>query len=160
MAFEMAPEVEKIAQPLIEGHHSHLLKAKISYVFKDKAWKTGDSQVVLGKAAKRNDLDRLLSHNAEDFVMLIGKDKWAKMDEIDQRCLVDHELCHMGVTVDTEGKAKFCLRKHVIEEFPENLARFERRREALVGLIEKPPSAIKEVGIRRISLAEPEKEGN
>lgn len=156
--YEMAPEVEKVAQPLIEGNHQHLLKAKISYVFKDKAWKTGSSRVVLGRATKRNDLDRLLSPKAEDFVMIIGKDKWVKMDEIDQRCLVDHELCHMGVTVDSEGKSKFCMRKHVIEEFPENLARFERRREALGELIQNPPSPINEATSRRITLEKPDKE--
>jgi hypothetical protein len=140
--YEFAPEVEAIGNVFIEQHHRHLLKAKISYVFKDKAWKTVCSRVVLGKAARRTELDQLLSPKKEDFIMLIGKDKWETMDDVDKRSLVDHELCHMGVSISADATTKFVLRPHMIEEFPENLARFERRRLALGNLIQNPPSPI------------------
>lgn len=153
MSYELAPEVETVAKALIEAHHRHLLEAKISYVFKDKAWKTGDSRIILGKAAKRNELDQLLSERREDFVMIVGKDKWEKMTEVEKRCLVDHELCHMGIAMSGDGSTKFIVRSHPIEEFPENLARFEYRRILLGDLIKNPPSPIINSPLRKITLS-------
>jgi hypothetical protein len=44
--------------------------------------------------------------------------------------------------MSSSGETKFNLRGHPIEEFPENLARFEHRRQRIGKLIENPPSAI------------------
>ena len=140
--YEFAPEVETAAKPLIEAYHGHLKEAHISYVFRDKAWRKACSRVVLGKAARRNELDQLLSPKTEDFVMIIAKDKWETMSDVEKRALIDHELCHMGVSISADATTKFILRPHLIEEFPENLARFEHRRLALGNLIQNPPSPI------------------
>jgi hypothetical protein len=153
MSYELAAEVLEVSKPLIEAYHRHLLKAKVGYVFRDKAWKTFDSKTVLGRAAKRNELDQLLSKEGEDFVVVVGKDKWDKMTEIEKRCLLDHELCHCGVRVEADGSKVFILRSHGIEEFPENLARFEHRRKLLGDLIQSPPSPITTRQLRRITPA-------
>ena len=92
--YELAKEVETIAQGLVGSFHSHLKEAKISYVFQDKAWTQSDGRTILGKAAGRNKLDKLLSERKEDFVIIIGKDRWEKMSDVEKRALVDHELCH------------------------------------------------------------------
>jgi hypothetical protein len=159
MSYELATEVGELAKPLIEAYHRHLLKAKVGFVFRDKAWKTFDSKTVLGRAAKRNELDQLLSKEGEDFVIVVGKDKWEKMTDVEKRCLVDHELCHAGVRVDVDGHSVFVLRSHVIEEFPENLARFEHRRKLLGDLIQSPPSPITTRQLRRITSAIGEETG-
>ena len=140
--YTKAPEVEVLANAMIESFHEHLKKANISYVYVDQARHMSDGRTILGQAAKRNKLDKLLSERKEDFVVIISKDRWEKMTEEERRALVDHELCHCGIMVDANGKEKFVLRGHPIEEFPENLKRFEFRRLRLGDLIEHPPSPI------------------
>jgi hypothetical protein len=142
--YELAPEVETMAKAMIDGFsdHSHLKDAKISYVFQDKAQRKSDGRTILGLAKGRNKLDKLLSPKREDFIMIIANDRWAAMPDVEKRALVDHELCHMGVSINSQGKSKFSLRGHPIEEFPENLGRFEHRRIQLGTLIQSPPSAI------------------
>lgn len=162
--YEMADqEVMNIASQLIEQHHRHLLNANLSYLFRDRPWKTaGDGRTVLGKAARRNEIDKLLSQRREDFVIIIAKPRWDIMPIEERRCLIDHELCHCGAQVDTSGNRKWILRRHAIEEFPENLARFEPRRQLLGNLIAQPPSAVitKPSSLRRIrSEGQHEEEG-
>jgi len=158
--YEKAPEIEVIGNTLIQAYHSHLKEAKISYVFQDKAAKFSDGRTILGKAAGRSNLDKLLSERKEDFVIIIGKDRWEKMTEVERRALVDHELCHCGIVMDAQGHTKFAMRGHPIEEFPENLARFEHRRQRIGLLIENPPSAIaiKQEAPRKIEPATKEEE--
>lgn len=141
--YELATsEVEEMAKEIIEKDHRHLLKANITYLFRDRPWNTGDGRTILGKAAKRNEIDKLLSHRSEDFIVILAKPRWEKMTEEERRCLLDHELCHAGILLDNGGNSKWKLRRHTIEEFPENLARFPAKRQLMGLLIEKPPSAI------------------
>jgi len=141
--YELADgEVESLANEIIDKHHRHLLKAHITYLFRDRPWKTSESRTILGRASKRNEIDKLLSPKKEDFIILLARPTWDKADLEHKKFLLDHELSHCGVMVSTDGDSKWILRRHVIEEFPENLARFEFRRKELGDLIEKPPSAI------------------
>lgn len=140
--YDLAPEVEVIGKVLVEQFHPHLKNAKIAYVFKDKAQRYGDGRTVLGRAGRRSKLDQLLSEKGEDFAIIISKDRWQKMNDSEKKALVDHELCHCGIAIDAQGQSKFALRGHPIEEFPENLGRFEHRRARLGNLIKDPPSAI------------------
>lgn len=96
MMYELASaEVGELGQKLIEKDHRHLMEANISYLFRDSPWKTGgDGRTILGKAAKRNEIDKLLSQRKEDFIIIIPKPTWDKMSEDERRCVIDHELCH------------------------------------------------------------------
>lgn len=140
--YTLSEEVEAIAKQMIEMYHPHLRTAQITYVFVDKAMRKSDGRTILGKAAGRNSLDKLLSPKREDFVMIIAKDKWDRMAEEQRRALVDHELCHMGIKVNAQGKSRFALRGHPIEEFPENLGRFPFREQLIATLVANPPSAV------------------
>jgi hypothetical protein len=141
--YQMADkEVVDLAQEVLEKDHRHLLEANISYLFRDRAWKKGDGRTVLGKASKRNEIDRILSQRREDFIVIIAKPRWDVMSVEERRCLLDHELCHAGVRISSSGEKQWILRSHTIEEFPENLARFSFRRDQMGVLIEHPPSAI------------------
>lgn len=135
-------EVEDMAKSILARDHTHLLEANITYLFRESSWKKGDGKTILGKASKRNEIDRILSHRKEDFIVIIVKPRWDAMSEEERRCLIDHELCHCGILIDNSGNRKWILRGHVIEEFPENLARFSFRREQIGKLIEYPPSPI------------------
>jgi hypothetical protein len=152
--YELASaEVVEMGQKIIEKDHRHLLEANITYLFRDSAWKTGgDGRTILGKASKRNEIDKVLSQRKEDFIIIIPKPTWDKMSEDERKCVIDHECCHCGIKLSSGGDKKWFLRKHPIEEFPENLARFSARRDQLGALIAEPPSAIvsKPSSLRRI----------
>ncbi len=144
MDYERSPEVEAIARDLIPRFHRHLLdgNARIAYLFRDRAWKTTSQMVILGKASKRSEIDKVLSANREDFIIIIAKPDWDKLDSPKKEILVDHELAHCGVLITNRGDQKWIILDHPIEEFPEILARHESRRQELGALIENPPLKI------------------
>ena len=87
-------EVTEMARQILEKDHNHLLNANISYLFRDTPWKRGDGRTILGRAARRNEIDKLLSQKREDFIIIVVKPRWDAMSEEERRCLLDHELCH------------------------------------------------------------------
>jgi len=114
---------------LIAEHHEHLKDAKIAI-----AWRCGwnadpDGRIKLGQCKKGSDLDREM--NGYDFVILLNEDRWPALKAPQQEAVLDHELCHAAVSMDTNGKPKFdqrgrkCyrIRKHDIEEFSEVVKR-------------------------------------
>lgn len=143
MEYERGDEVEAIARNLIPRFHRHLIdgNARIAYLFRDKAWKT-TSSVILGRASKRSEIDKFLSANREDFIIIMAKPEWDKLDSSKKEILVDHELSHMGIIVSSTGVSKWIILDHPIEEFPEILARHESKRQELGALIESPPPKI------------------
>jgi hypothetical protein len=133
-------EVTTIAQDLIGRHHSHLREAHITYLFREKGWTTTCGKTVLGKAAKRTEIDKILSPREEDFIVIVSKPDWEEMDEINRKHLIDHELSHMGVIVSEDGQTlKWIIRKHDIEEFASILARYSHKQQELGELIAHPP---------------------
>jgi len=159
--YELASEdVVKSAEALIQKNHTHLVDAKITILFRETEWKRGDGCTVLGKASKRNEIDQLLSERKEDFIIILVKPSWEKMTVDERDALLDHELCHCGIMVTNSGDNKWIIRDHPIEEFPENLARFEHLRKRLGDLIQNPPSPIlvKEEKARKLRPEIPEHE--
>lgn len=143
--YERAPEVEDIGRNLICRFHRHLLdgNARLAYLFRDKAWNTTTSQrVILGKATKRSEINKFLSTNREDFIIIIAKPEWDRLDSNRKEILVDHELCHCAVLIGNTGVQKWIILDHPIQEFPEILARHESKRLELGALIENPPAKI------------------
>ena len=139
---ESGKEVISLAKHLIQKNHQHLMDANISLLWRDREWKRGDGYTILGKASKRNEIDKLLSNRHEDFIIILVKPSWEKKKAEENEALLDHELCHCGVFIGNDGSKKWILRGHPIEEFPENLARYEFKRKALGELIQNPPSPI------------------
>jgi hypothetical protein len=144
MEYERSPEVEAIARDLLPRFHRHLIdsNARLAYLFRDRAWKTTSQMVILGKAAKRSEIDKVLSANREDFIIIIAKPEWDRLDSARKEILIDHELCHCGILVTNTGVSKFIILDHPIEEFPEILARHESKRQELGALIENPPPKV------------------
>jgi hypothetical protein len=122
-----APEVESIAESLIEevDRHGDLAKARIEYVFIDKAPKSKGRQV-WGRARKMTGLSAYLAaalrRNAfrepvPFFVVEISHDIWQGLDDRQRRALVDHELCHLWVDEDDDGELVLGTSGHDVEEF-------------------------------------------
>lgn len=124
LQYKHAFDVEEIARELIDAYHSHLSTARIKYVFRSvPAEERG--QIVWGKAKKVTGLNAWLTVEADQktyeksepqpfFVMEIAETVWVQLEEKQKRALVDHELTHFDVDVDT---GKYSLRPHDLEEF-------------------------------------------
>lgn len=119
--YEWASDVETIAKDIIATveEHEDLGRARILYVFRDKA--TGSrGRLVLGKARKVTGLNRFLIDDETDlplFVLEIARNTWDDLDEKARRALVDHELSHLVVEDDDDGNPVGRLRGHDLEEF-------------------------------------------
>lgn len=113
----LAAPARDIAQDLIPEVHQHLRNAKILYLFTTQKRKKCD-RVRLGSAAKLSAMMRFLSSGMEsvedghDFIILFDVNEWKELTEAQRRALVDHELCHCGVSA-----TGFRVRGHDIEEF-------------------------------------------
>ncbi len=138
--YELAnDEVRTMAENLATRFHRHLADAHISYLFREKGWKTACGKTILGKAAKRSEIDKLLSNREEDFIMIISKPDWDKMNARERESLIDHELCHMGAVATNDGRLKWIVRQHDIGQFATILKRYDFERQKLGELIENPP---------------------
>lgn len=122
--YSAAPAVAEVAHPLIAAHHSHLSDVPIVYIFRDPA-AVARGRVVLGRARRVAGLNAFLAalaageaaeDDAEDhsfFVMEIALEEWEGATRAERAAVVDHELCHFGVT--DEGDLE--IRGHDLEEF-------------------------------------------
>ncbi len=115
-----APEVEAIAQDLIDQYHDYLRRVRIEYVFVTELVKSG-GRYIWGKARKISGLNAWLATPEEErsdepnpfFVMEIVLPIWNKLDDKARVALVDHELCHFS----TDESDDPVLLPHDLEEF-------------------------------------------
>lgn len=100
-----APDVGRIAYPILAEHHARLRDAEILYLFTDKK-PVHLGKAVRGKVMKLGELPRLLStgqdpeHPRADFVIVVRRDLWelgdleykeALVDDLLERCGYDDE---------------------------------------------------------------------
>jgi len=120
--YSPAPQVEDVARDLIDAHHSHLATVRIDYVFTTEQLKE-KGKVVWGRAKKVTGLNAWLASEdrgydsespEEFFVIEIHRGTWLMIDEKSKRALVDHELHHLDVDIET---SKLSIRPHDLEEF-------------------------------------------
>lgn len=116
-------EPYRLMEELRDHDHGHLADAKIGI-----AWRLGwrsdpDGHLRLGQCRKRTDLDREL--DGFDFMLLLNKEAWPQLNDGQKRALIDHELCHAQIVIDSDGNPKrndrdrlVCrIKKHDTEEF-------------------------------------------
>lgn len=120
--YQPAPEVEDVARDLINDYHPHLATVRIDYVFAGEPLKE-KGKVVWGRAKKVTGLNAWLASEdknpdaappEEFFVVEIHRGTWLMIDEKSRRALVDHELYHLDVDIET---SKLSIRPHDLEEF-------------------------------------------
>ena len=135
--FTDAQEVEQIATRIIGMQHSHLVEAKIIYIFREGgAWKSKGKEV-LGQAQKCSAKDNFLN-GGFDFTITINKDAWKTMADKQKKALVDHELMHCDKSDenDEDGNPIWQTKDHEFVGFvqeikshgfwTEDLQRFDR----------------------------------
>lgn len=135
-------EIYEMCDELIAKFHSHLLDARIALVWRS-GWKPNkDGRLVLGKCRKNSEIDFKLMDF--DFVILLNKEAWEKLQDNQRRALLDHELCHAGVEEDEDGlviedkdgRSKWRIRKHDLEEFREIVERHGMYQEDISDFVE------------------------
>jgi hypothetical protein len=138
------PEAERIANGLIEAHHTHLISAKIVYLSTTAKRKKCD-RVRLGSAQKASGLLKWSLAEAgtpADFIILISQGDWQWLPETHRVALVDHELAHCWRFVTDKGRESWGLRGHDVEEFTEIIARhglWRREHEELASVVRQLP---------------------
>lgn len=120
--YQPAPEVEEVARDLIHDYHTHLAAVRIEFVFASEPIKE-KGKSVWGRAKKVTGLNAWLASEIEVrdanppkefFVIEVVKPIWLQLDEKSKKALVDHELEHCEVDIDT---SKLSIRGHDLEEF-------------------------------------------
>lgn len=125
--YTYAPEVEEIARKLIREHHRHLTNVEIKYVFSDKPMRRGGKET-WATARKVGSLAAFLAgQDADDeqgtfFVITVTEPIWNLLSPEKRTALIDHELCHCWVDLDSE-EPKLVLVGHDLEEFVQVIAR-------------------------------------
>jgi hypothetical protein len=117
-----------MAEGLIAEHHKHLLDyagyaPRMEYVFRDKAQIAG-GKMTLGTMHIVSNLNAFLADREEDdgagqpfFCMVIAHDSWLNLTVAQREALVDHELCHCGLSLGKDDRLKLHIVPHDVEEF-------------------------------------------
>jgi len=112
-------DVMNTVKNLVANHHPHLALwvDEIAVVFKEKASKAGDVEIV-GKTAKAPSvLEVLVPESPFKFVITLAADAWQEMDDKQKLALLDHHLCGCGVEETKGGSVKFFIRPYDIAFF-------------------------------------------
>ena len=121
ISFDNAPEVKEMAIRLIGQHHSHLVEAKIKYLFRSGAWVVC-KETRLGSSQKCTGKEKFMT--GYDFIMTINWDEWIKLDAKQREALVDHELLHCCRGEDDEdGYPTWYTQDHTFKGFPQEIRR-------------------------------------
>ena len=127
--YNQAPEVQKIAEGLIDKYHPHLVDAKeyIGYYYRE------GGQVTWGVKLTRNNpfINKLTE--GEMVTIFVVRGDWENWSMERRQAEVDHALCHInrssaGKLTDEKGKLveswedptdpkNWSMRKHEVEDF-------------------------------------------
>lgn len=124
-----APELERLARPIIDQHHPHLRNVRIDWFWRDKAGRSngalraGYAKRISGLAALMGTPGAQDSEDLDYFVIVVAEDLWLMSSEAAHKALVDHELSHCVVEMNDEGEVRLSLRTHDLEEFSAVLRR-------------------------------------
>lgn len=117
-------DVMSSVRDLIANHHPHLAMYvdEIAVVFKEKASKVGNVEVV-GKTSKAPALLEVLAPEYPfKFVITLAADSWQELSDKQRIALLDHHLCSCGVE-DGKNSTKFFIRPYDVAFFREEMER-------------------------------------
>lgn len=105
MRYENAPDwVQEMVTELRNGHFDELATAKILVVMDSQKTKSRDS-IVLGSLKKASSMVNFLSAEAYDYVLLLDREVFMRMDTADRMFLLFHLLCHATKVTEDEEQA-------------------------------------------------------
>ncbi len=112
-------------QQLVAHYHPHLAPVvdQIGIVFKEKASRSGDYAHVAKIKKAPNSLINALTGQEYQFIIEIGNDEWAGMNDAQRVALLDHCLCGANAEEVDGGGYKFTLRAPPIQFYPEEVER-------------------------------------
>lgn len=113
--FSYADEVHEIAARVIDKWHQGLAEAKIVYLFKDVETWNSKGKVVFARVNKAPEQWQFLA--GYDFLLIVNKKVWIRLNQKQREALIDHELCHVLKDYDSKGNPKWTLVNHDVEEF-------------------------------------------
>lgn len=109
---EAGDDVVMLAEQIINDFHPHLLDAKIGFLYRSEAT-VSNGRVTYGMCKKLSkDMQVYLPY---DFIIWLAHYQWMGLSDEQRRALVDHQLCHAGMT--GEAKDKPAILPHDVEEF-------------------------------------------
>ena len=112
--YEVSEELETIARELIQDHHSHLVEARIKYLFRTGNWEVKKRET-WGQAKKvGKEVNYLTGY---DFIITIHRDVWDQLEGKEKRALLDHELQHCSAGSDDAGNKIWYIQGHDVEDF-------------------------------------------
>lgn len=122
MGYSEATEARQIGNELICAYHNHLAPCRIEYLFNDRGLPKGrvaQVRIVRGLFAYLATPEGA----ADDpfFVVEIDPAQWAELTSVGRRAVVDHELTHCMVDLES---GKLHLVDHDAEEFGSIVARY------------------------------------
>ena len=113
--FTSAPEIEAIAEKLIEMFKPELEGFEIRYVFNSENPKLGGEEKT-ALARKIVGLNAYLAGEPEGFFVLeFGRPAFEELTEAQLIAVTHHELCHFGIS----DEGNLAILGHDIEEFSE-----------------------------------------
>lgn len=145
--YEKAPEVQRVAEAIIDESHPHLqdAKHKIGYYFKhggmDKA----------GKCKKCTALERYLT--GKMFFIFIDHESWALMGPEQREALIDHELCHIErkESHDYDPEKREFVKRWANADDPDSWSKREHDVEEFADIISR--HGLWEKGIEKVAVA-------
>lgn len=116
-------QAKVIAAQLIKQHHTHLATANIRYLCRNKATKSRGKPVP-GAIKKASPIEKHLSGEEADFIMILALDVWNEMSSAQRLAIVDHLLTRcVGTEDERTGYMKWSLRMPEVQEFAEVVSR-------------------------------------
>lgn len=112
--FAEAPEVMELAKKIIVEHHSHLIEARIVYLFRNGKW-VKKGRAVLGQAKLAAEDARFIGQY--DFIIIVNLNAWNNAGVTTREALVDHELTHCECEIDRAGNNRWKIADHDVHEF-------------------------------------------
>jgi len=109
--YVQSPELENIANHVIETQDLHLHPARVKYFLVYPLVANG----VAGRCYRANNHVKIFGQ--ADYIIEISGDVWDNLDDDVREILVTHELYHIMPKMKKDGEWTFQLRPHDVEDF-------------------------------------------
>lgn len=128
-AYVLNQGLQDAVEVRIAKYYSQLQELKIQAMFREETMMSA-GRVVAGMTVRPDDRNWLV--HQKDVIIEFSEEVWKGASDKFRDALVDHELCHVVIRVDSKGKTerdeetgriKVSLAHHDIEEFNEVLQR-------------------------------------
>lgn len=118
-------DVMSTVKDLVAKYHPHLAVHvdNIAVIFKEKAGKVGNVDIV-GKTAKAPAVMEVLAPETPfKFVITLAADAWQEMSDKQRMALLDHHLCGCGVEEMKGGNTKFFVKPYDVAFYRDEMER-------------------------------------